>query len=101
MFIPSGPVVRRVIALYLAGTRGGPVRLKILGLIQAHPRNINDIAAKLGLDYKTVQHHMRVLEKSGMVVSTKKKYDNAYGLSELLKANVLMLAELTKDVGKR
>lgn len=92
-------IFRRTLMLSLAGTRGGPARLRILLLLQQKPRNVNEIAKELGVDYKTAEYHVRVLDKSGFVSSAKKKYANAYELSTLLKANRHLLKEFS-DVGK-
>lgn len=45
----------------LGGTRGGPWRLRMLVALRERPYNVNQLATLLGLDYKTVQHHLRVL----------------------------------------
>ena len=100
MFIPSPLVVRRTLKLFLAGTRGGPVRLKILLLLEKGPHNINKISEKLALDYKTVQHHIRVLEKMNFIMSARKKYADEYKLSALLEANRSILDEIKRDLGK-
>jgi DNA-binding transcriptional ArsR family regulator len=102
MFIPTKKVLKRVLLLSLAGTKGGYVRLQIIMLLQKKPSNINELAKKLSLDYKTVQHHIRVLEKSNLITSSKKRYGNAYKLSELLIAHKDILKELQHgaDMGK-
>lgn len=84
-------ILKRTLALSLAGTRGGPVRLEILLLIEKKSRNINDLAKELALDYKTVQHHMRVLHKSGFVIPSGKKYGNSYRLAEIIRINRRLL----------
>ncbi len=76
--------IRRILMLYTSGTRGGPQRLEILSILSKKPENTNVIAGKLGIDYKTAQHHMRVLEKAGFVSPAGKKYGNEYTLSPLV-----------------
>jgi DNA-binding transcriptional ArsR family regulator len=55
----------------LTGTRGGENRVRILRALNDRPRNANQLAEDLNLDYKTVRHHLDVLtdndvlEKSG------------------------------------
>lgn len=53
--------LRRILWHLLGGTRGGPLRIRILQAIRDRPRNANQLAADLGVDYKTVRHHIRVL----------------------------------------
>ncbi len=99
VFIPTEKVLRRTLLLLITGTRGGIVRLRILVLLDKKPRNINELAAVLQLDYKTVQHHIRVLEKANLIKSSRKAYGNTYCLSDLLKAYKSVIGEL-KNVGK-
>ncbi len=45
----------------LTGTRGGENRVRILKTVEEQPRNANQLAETLDLDYKTVRHHLDVL----------------------------------------
>lgn len=56
--------LKRVLWHILGGTRGGPLRIDILRLLQDRPYNTNQLAEHLGRDYKTIQHHLRVLKKN-------------------------------------
>ncbi len=85
--------------LSVAGTRGGIVRLRILLLLDKKPQNINELATELGLDYKTIQHHIRVMEKANLIKSSHKAYGNAYSVSDMLKAHKSVMHEI-RDMGK-
>ena len=51
----------RSLLLYLfTGTRGGYTRRRIVMLILQKPYNTYQLSQKLELDYKAVQHHMKV-----------------------------------------
>lgn len=56
-------------ALYwiLAGTMGGANRVRILRELLKRPQNTNNLSKTLDLDFKTVQYHLKVLEKNGFV----------------------------------
>ena len=99
MFIPTKDILKRTLLMSIVGTRGGVVRLKILLLLESTSHNINELSKILSLDYKSVQHHIRVLEKSGLITPSGKKYANAYRLSSLLEAHKDVLREL-KNMGK-
>lgn len=100
MFIPNQAVLKRVFFLSIAGTRGGPVRLAILEMLAKNGKNINQIANEMKLDYKTVQHHMRVLERSSFVSKKMVKNENVYTLSELIKSNAEVMKTLSGRLGK-
>ncbi|WP_435335002.1 winged helix-turn-helix domain-containing protein [Haloarchaeobius sp. TZWWS8] len=51
----------------LAGTRGGSNRARILRALEEQPRNPNQLAGDLELDYKTVEHHLGVLREKDVV----------------------------------
>jgi len=54
----------RKLLLYLfTSTRGGLTRLRIIIHLLDRPYNTHQLSQVLDLDYKAVQHHMKVLEK--------------------------------------
>ncbi|MXR50225.1 helix-turn-helix domain-containing protein [Halovenus sp. WSH3] len=62
----------------LAGTRGGPNRARILRALDDRPRNANQLAEDLDLAYKTVRHHLDVLEENDVIESTDREYGAIY-----------------------
>ncbi len=60
--------VERALYWIIIGTMGGNNRARILKVLLEKPQNTNQLAKKLKLDFKTVQHHLRVLEKNKFVV---------------------------------
>lgn len=97
----TAPHLRRLLALLIAGSRGGPTRLRLLDLLAAEPRNAHQLAKALGVDYKTVEHHLRVLSRSRLVAGGE-GYGGAYRLAPLL-ANEwpALRAAFPQDSGKR
>jgi DNA-binding transcriptional ArsR family regulator len=76
------PSFKRMMVYVFVGTRGGQNRARIVELIRTEPANPNKISEKLGLDYKTVQHHIRLLEENGVIVaSSKGTYGAVYFLT--------------------
>ena len=100
MFIPTRAVLKRVLTLSVAGTRGGIVRLQILLALEKRPLNINEMSKMFSLDYKSIQHHTRVLERSGLIAPSGRKYANSYSLSSLLKVHKSVLIEIKRELGK-
>ncbi len=85
----------RKLLLYLfTGTRGGYTRLKIIMNLESRPSNTHQLSLELGLDYKAVQHHMRVLEKNNLVTKVGEKYGAIFHLSNFLEVNIGSLGEV-------
>lgn len=61
------PGFRSLMWYLLFGTRGGPNRRRLLEALDRTPANAHQLAERLGLDYRTVRHHLRILERNGAV----------------------------------
>ena len=59
--------VERALYWLLAGTMGGENRVKILQELFRQPQNTNQLSKNLHLDFKTIQYHLKVMEKNGLV----------------------------------
>lgn len=90
--------MERVLWYLIAGTRGGANRARILRLLARRPCNAHQIAEALGLNYKTVTHHLELLGKHELVV---KAVEDAYGapyfLSKLMEHYLPVLEEISKE----
>lgn len=73
--------LRRVLWYLLGGTRGGPMRIRMLQLLRDRPYNTNQIATTLGVDYKTAQHHLRVMTENRVLSSTGQGYGAVFLLT--------------------
>ncbi|WP_440006226.1 winged helix-turn-helix domain-containing protein [Halomicrococcus sp. SG-WS-1] len=62
----------------LTGTRGGANRVRLLHAIDERPRNANQLAEELDLDYKTVRHHLDVLMDNDIVENSGDDYGAVY-----------------------
>ena len=86
----------------IAGTKGGETRGRILQLLREKPSNANKIAEVLKLDYKTVRHHLEVLEKNNVIIAINKgKYGAVYFLSEFMESNIKVFGEIWAQFGKK
>jgi len=62
-------------ALFVS-SRGATNRIRIMSALRKRPSNRNQLATELGIDYKNIQYHIKVLEGNNLV----KKMGNQYGL---------------------
>ncbi len=92
----------RKLLLYLfTGTRGGYTRLKIIMNLEARPLNTHQLSKEIGLDYKAIQHHMRVLEKNNLVTKVGEKYGAIFHLSNFLEINIGCLTEVIEKLERK
>jgi DNA-binding transcriptional ArsR family regulator len=91
---------KRLLWYVFAGSKGGDNRIKIIDLLKERPYNINQLAEALGLDYKAIQHHIIVLEKSNLVGKIGEKYGILYFISNYLEANIESLNEIRSKLKK-
>jgi DNA-binding transcriptional ArsR family regulator len=71
----------------LTGTRGGSNRVRILQALDERPRNANQLAQDLDLDYKTVRHHLEVLTDNDVVTKSGDGYGAVYIPSDRARRN--------------
>lgn len=65
-----------------------------------NPLNINQLAKELGLDYKAIQHHIKVLEKNNLITKMGEKYGVAYFPSTFLEVNMETFEEIEGKLDK-
>ena len=73
--------MKRTLWWVLAGSRGGANRADIIRALRERPYNAHQLAEAVGLDYKTVRHHLKVLSENQVVVSEGKNYGAMWFLS--------------------
>lgn len=83
----------------IAGTRGGPTRAKMIETLKETPQNANQLATNLKMDYKTMRHHLDVLEKNRIITSVG-DYGATYFLSQVMEDNYALFEEIMKKIGK-
>jgi DNA-binding transcriptional ArsR family regulator len=70
--------MEKVLWYVLAGTRGGVNRARLLRAIDDRPRNPNQLAEELDLNYDTIRHHLDVLVENDLVESSGDDYGAIY-----------------------
>jgi predicted transcriptional regulator len=97
--LPYDAELKRVLWFLLGGARGGENRAKILMELRNRPCNLNQLSNRLGLDYRTITHHMEILRKNSLVVAQGEKYGASYSLSPLLDSNYEIFTEICGKLG--
>ncbi|QLH09637.1 ArsR/SmtB family transcription factor [Candidatus Nitrosotenuis sp. DW1] len=96
----NDPYAKRLLWFIFAGSRGGLNRLRLVSILKNTPLNANQLAKEMGLDYKAIQHHMRVLEKNNIVTKVGEKYNVTYFISNFLEANMESFNEIIGKLEK-
>ncbi|WP_121822550.1 winged helix-turn-helix domain-containing protein [Halostella salina] len=65
-----------------AGTRGGENRARIVRVLSERPRNANQIAEAMDVDYNTVRHHLEMLTEHDVVETGGNDYGKLYFLTD-------------------
>jgi DNA-binding transcriptional ArsR family regulator len=93
--------LRRLLWYLLGGTRGGPNRVEILKALRERPMNANQLAGVVRLDYKTIEHHMRVLSENSLVTSSQKgTYGAVFFLTPAMEEAWPLLEEIWGKIGR-
>jgi len=90
---------RRLLWFLLGGTRGGENRAKILNAIKTRPSNLNQLAKLIGVDYRSVQHHIAVLQKNNLVQSSGVRYGVVYSLHQYLSYHYATFEQVCLQLG--
>ncbi|KAG0511186.1 MAG: ArsR family transcriptional regulator [Nitrosopumilales archaeon] len=96
----NDPEAKRLLWFVFAGTRGGLNRMKLILALKNQPLNANQLAKELGLDYKAIQHHIKVLEKNNLVTKAGEKYGVTFFVSTFLEVNMESFDEIVSKLDK-
>ncbi len=92
---------RKLLLFLFTSARGGFTRLRIVMLLLEKPYNTHQLALELGLDYKAVQHHMKILEKNNLVSKIGEKYGAVFHISNFLEYNIGALNEAIDKLDRK
>lgn len=96
------PYFSRLLWYIIAGTRGGVNRAKILKYLIDRPYNSNQLANLLAIQYKTVQHHLKVMVSNGMVSKSEgTSYGSVFFLTPLMENHKHVLDKIWEKVRQK
>jgi DNA-binding transcriptional ArsR family regulator len=97
----SARAFKYLLGWLIAGTRGGVSRAKIIQTLNETPQNANQLANLLGMDYRTIRHHLQVLQKNKIITSAGEGYGTTYFLSPAMEENYAQFEEILKKIWKK
>ncbi|UPM45193.1 ArsR/SmtB family transcription factor [Halocatena salina] len=89
--------MRQLLWWLIGGTQGGKNRLRIIRTLNRRPMNRNQLSNKLDLNYKTVQHHLEMLEENNILTTAGDEYGKMYFLTDWMESNLDLLEEIAKE----
>jgi predicted transcriptional regulator len=92
------PELRRLLWHLLGGARGGENRARIIRELHERPSNLNQLAQRLRLEYRSIQHHINILRRNSIVVSEGEKYGMTYFVTPWFEAHYEIFAEICKKL---
>ena len=96
--IKEDPQMMELFSSIFTGMGGRYTRMRILCAITEEPLNTLEISKRLELDYKTIQHSIKVLESNGLIVREGGGYGDLFFPSELLSSNLPTLYKVIRNV---
>lgn len=99
--VATGRPFRYLLGWLIAGTRGGVTRAKIIKVLRETPQNANQLATQLKMDYRTIRHHLQVLEKNKIVTTVGEGYGITYFLSTAMEDNYAVFEEILNRMWKK
>ncbi|MCA1813520.1 MAG: winged helix-turn-helix domain-containing protein [Halobacteriales archaeon] len=92
--------MKRVLWWLLAGSRGGENRGRIILALRERPSNAHQLSEQLRLDYKTVRHHLKVLQDNGVLSpSGPEQYGAVYLLTPAMEQAGALFDEIWAKTG--
>ncbi len=76
-------------------------RAKIIRILNDEPMNANQLTGMLEVDYRTVRHHLDVLEKNGVITPMGERYGMMYFLSPEMEENYPVFEEILNRFGNK
>jgi DNA-binding transcriptional ArsR family regulator len=90
--------LRQLLWYLIGGTRGGANRARIIEALRDRPHNAHQLSEALGLDYRTIRHHVDLLVKNGLLTRPAgDAYASPYFLSSYLEQNYATFEEVRRQ----
>ncbi|MDY6780572.1 MAG: winged helix-turn-helix domain-containing protein [Halobacteria archaeon] len=89
--------MRQTLWWLIGGTEGGKNRLRIIYALKDRPMNTNQLSDELDLNYKTVEHHLELLEENGVLTTEGGDYGTMYFLSDRMRENLDVLEQIKEE----
>lgn len=80
--------------------KGGKTSVRIIDKLLIKPYNINQLSKVLGLDYKTIKHHITLIHEAEFIIQEENSYGSLYYPSKKLLKNLNEYEKIKKIIEK-
>ena len=99
--IKEDPHMKELFSSVFTGMSGRYTRMRIICAITEEPMNTLELSKKLELDYKTIQHNIKVLESNSLIAREGEGYGDLFFPSELISSNLPTLYKVIRRVEEK
>ena len=90
--------MKELFSSVFTGMSGRYTRMRIICAITEEPMNTLELSKKLEMDYKTIQHNIKVLENNSLIVREGEGYGDLFFPSDLISSNLPTLYKVIRKV---
>ena len=96
--IKEDPHMKELFSSVFTGMSGRYTRMRIICAITEEPMNTLELSKKLEMDYKTIQHNIKVLESNSLIDREGEGYGDLFFPSDLISSNLPTLYKVIRKV---
>ncbi|KJE48714.1 MULTISPECIES: winged helix-turn-helix domain-containing protein [Acidiplasma] len=88
---------RKILWWLLIATRGGEKRIEIIKILRKNPENLYKLSEDLNVNYRTAEHHVKVLLNNNIIKRMGNGYGSVYFLSDYYDKHFDIIEEIIKN----
>ena len=86
--------IKKLFWFLFVGSKGASTRIRIISILRNIPRNRNQLSTELDIDYKAIQHHLKLFEENNLVIKIGNRYGLTFCVSALFENNEIVFEEI-------
>lgn len=90
--------MERALWYLFVASRGGANRVRIVRELRERPRNANELAGELDVDYNTITHHLDMLKEHDVVEPSDHDYGKLYFLTDRFENHAETFEQIATEV---
>ena len=91
---------KRLIWWLFVSTRGGFMRTRIMLSLIEKPKNANQLCGELNVNYRTIDHHLKVLLENDLITVMGDGYGKTYFPGPSVEKNIEIFTDIIRKAGK-